>query len=271
MKRSLHIGINDYPGTGMDLQGCINDANDWREELESRGFTAASLLNREASKSAMVEAISRLVAETGRDDIGVITYSGHGTWVPDEDADEADGRDEALCPHDTTQGNILKDDELYAILCERKAGARIIVISDSCHSGTVAKACRAIPGTELDPWKFQKVRFLAPEFYIGDNPSRLRRARAVEHIKAAGKIRAAAVLFSGCKDDEYSYDGWFNKRPNGAFTYAALQALKELPKSATYRDWYRQTRTLLPHVTYPQTPQLSGTWQQRATWRIFEP
>ena len=38
MKRSLHIGINDYPGTGSDLSGCINDANDWREMLEARDF-----------------------------------------------------------------------------------------------------------------------------------------------------------------------------------------------------------------------------------------
>jgi len=28
MKRSLHIGINDYSGTNIDLAGCVNDAND---------------------------------------------------------------------------------------------------------------------------------------------------------------------------------------------------------------------------------------------------
>ena len=25
-KRALCIGINDYPGTGSDLTGCVNDA-----------------------------------------------------------------------------------------------------------------------------------------------------------------------------------------------------------------------------------------------------
>ena len=29
-KRALCIGINDYPGTGSDLAGCVNDAHDWR-------------------------------------------------------------------------------------------------------------------------------------------------------------------------------------------------------------------------------------------------
>ncbi|MGE5839594.1 MAG: caspase family protein, partial [Deltaproteobacteria bacterium] len=38
-KRALCIGINDYPGTGSDLAGCVNDANDWAVLLKKRGFT----------------------------------------------------------------------------------------------------------------------------------------------------------------------------------------------------------------------------------------
>ena len=150
MKRSLHIGINDYPGTDNDLSGCVNDANDWREALAARHFEATSLLDGEATKSDIHEAISKIVGDTGRDDIAVITYSGHGTWVPDEDDDEVDGRDEALCPHDINQGQILTDDELYDIFSERTRGARIIMISDSCHSGTVNRACNFMPGAEVD-------------------------------------------------------------------------------------------------------------------------
>jgi hypothetical protein len=29
-KHALCIGINDYPGTKMDLDGCVNDAKDPR-------------------------------------------------------------------------------------------------------------------------------------------------------------------------------------------------------------------------------------------------
>ncbi|MBN2534244.1 MAG: caspase family protein [Spirochaetales bacterium] len=270
MKRSLHIGINNYPGTNMDLAGCVNDAEDWQKALEYRKFITTLLLDEDASKENMVESIKKIVADTGRDDIAVITYSGHGTWVPDEDSDEADGRDEALCPYDITSGNILTDDELYEIFSERKRGARIIIISDSCHSGTVVRAARIIPGTEEDHWKFQKIRYLAPEFYIGDDRIRLGRARQVEKIRATGKIRAAAVLLSGCKDDEYSYDAWFNERPNGAFTYVALQAFKNLSEVASYKEWYTEIRKVLPHVQYPQTPQLSGSRAQLNTWKVFK-
>jgi hypothetical protein len=269
MKRSLHIGINDYPGTSSDLSGCVNDANDWREAMEAREFETTSLIDGEASKSNMLEAITKIVEDTGRDDIAVITYSGHGTWVPDEDGDEPDGRDEALCPHDITQGQVLTDDELYEIFSGRKWGARIILISDSCHSGSVSRACNLMPGTESDSWNFQKIRFLAPEFYIRDDTSRLLRARKVEHVRARWKIRAASVLLSGCKDDEYSYDAWFNGRANGAFTYAALQTLNSLTDTSTYKDWHNEIRNILPHVNYPQTPQLSGSWRQRNKWRVF--
>ena len=270
MKRSLHIGINDYPGTDSDLSGCVNDANDWREAMESRGFETTSLIDEEATKGNMHEAISKIVNDTGRDDITVITYSGHGTWVPDEDDDEVDGRDEALCPHDITEGQILTDDELYDIFSGRRRGARIIMISDSCHSGTVTRARTIMPGAEEDSWKFQKIRFLAPEIYIKDDKKLMNRALRVQKVKANGKIRAASVLLSGCKDDEYSYDAWFNGKPNGAFTYVALNTLKSLPDDATYRDWYRKIREILPHVNYPQTPQLSGSYTQRAKWKVFQ-
>lgn len=270
MKRSLHIGINNYPGTGSDLSGCVNDANDWREALEKRHFSPSSLLDSEAKKSDMVEAISKIVSDTGRDDIAVITYSGHGTWVPDEDDDEADGRDEALCPNDIAQGNVLIDDELYDIFSSRKRGARIIFISDSCHSGTVSRASYRMPGTENDDWKFPKIKFLAPELYLKNNRVLLSRAQRVESKSAHGKIRAASLLLAGCKDTEYSYDAWFNGRANGAFTYAALQALDKLTSDATYRDWYKEIRKILPHIQYPQTPQIVASRYQKNKWKVFE-
>lgn len=270
MKRSLHIGINNYPGTDSDLSGCVNDANDWREAMVAKRFEAVSLIDGNATKSNMHEAISKIVGDTGQKDIAVITFSGHGTWVPDEDGDELDWRDEALCPHDIDQGNLLTDDELYDIFSDRRRGARIIMISDSCHSGSVSRARSIMPGAENDPWNFQKIRYLAPELCLKGDETLLRRARQVENTKARGKIRAASVLLSGCKDDEYSYDAWFNGKANGAFTYVALHALKSLPDDATYRDWHRKIRENLPHVNYPQTPQLSGSWRQRTKWRVFE-
>ena len=32
--KALCIGFNNYPGTHMDLSGCVNDANDWTQTFK---------------------------------------------------------------------------------------------------------------------------------------------------------------------------------------------------------------------------------------------
>jgi hypothetical protein len=241
---------------------------DWKKAMQARGFDEqALLLDKQAAKTEMMAALADIVGKTGSSDIAVITYSGHGTWVPDQDGDEADGRDEALCPWDIgTTGAVITDDELFEIFSARKHGARIIFVSDSCHSGSVARASVAAPGTINDDWKFQRMRFLAPEFHL--SKELLPVARRVEKARAKSKIRAATVLLAGCQDHEYSYDAWFNQRPNGAFTYMALKVLAEMPTSSSYLEWYKAIRNYLPHVRYPQTPQLHCSRYQRQ-WKIL--
>src|SRR3954471_10097399 len=100
MKRALCIGINDYPGTENDLAGCRNDAEDWAAALTARGFDTRRLIDTAASGAAIRAAIHELLTTPAPGTAVVITYSGHGTWLPDTSGDEPDHRDEALCPHD---------------------------------------------------------------------------------------------------------------------------------------------------------------------------
>src|SRR5437867_2634102 len=138
-RHALCVGINNYPGTEDDLQGCVNDAKDWAAALDARGYEVKVLLDAQATRANMVGALTHLVSGTRPDDLAVFTYSGHGSWVPDEDGDEPDGRDEMLCPHDIRQGHYLLDDDLADIFARKAAGAHVFFISDSCHSGTVAR------------------------------------------------------------------------------------------------------------------------------------
>jgi hypothetical protein len=260
-KRALCIGINDYPGTGSDLSGCVNDARDWAAMLNGRGFQVTTMLDADATKASMASALGELVRSAGSGDLVVITYSGHGTWVPDRDGDEPDQRDEALCPYDINRGNVLIDDELYDIFQQRQRGARVLFISDSCHSGTVS---RMAPPTGDNP---TRVRFLPPETFLP--PEALAVARHVPRTFAGRSRPNAALLFSGCQDWEYSYDASFDGRANGAFTYAALQALGELPSGASYREWFGRIRDKLPTQNYPQTPNLQASSSMKS-WRVLE-
>ena len=126
-KKALCIGINDYPGTRSDLTGCVNDAHDWAGILEARQFEVRKLLDAQATKAEMKRAIGGLIAGAEPDDTLIITYSGHGTWVPDTSGDEADGRDEGLCPHDIRTAGALLDDEIHALFNQRRERVRILL------------------------------------------------------------------------------------------------------------------------------------------------
>ena len=145
-KRALCVGINDYPGTGNDLAGCVNDANDWAAVLKKRGFTVEKMFNKKATGDAIRSAIKTLVTQAKRGDLVVVQYSGHGSYVPDEDGDEPDGTDECLCPYDITSKGPITDDEMFDLFSGRQQGVKVFMISDSCHSGTVARFAPIVTG-----------------------------------------------------------------------------------------------------------------------------
>nr|WP_304521779.1 caspase family protein [Bacillus toyonensis] len=64
-----------------------------------------------------------------------VSYSGRGGQNRKRN-DETDGFDETRCLYDGQ----FTDDELYSLWHLFKEDVRIIVLSDSCHSGTVTRA-----------------------------------------------------------------------------------------------------------------------------------
>ncbi len=185
-KKALCIGINDYPGTASDLAGCVNDAGDWERELESRGFEVKKLLDQSATGVALREGIAHLLASAASGDCVVITYSGHGSFVPDKNGDEPDGTDECLCPHDVQAKGVITDDELFDLLSDRERGVRLIMISDSCHSGTVSRFNPIVtpPTVKGRGAPQRKVRFLPPASFLP--------ARKLAGLGLRGPMRTAS-------------------------------------------------------------------------------
>jgi uncharacterized caspase-like protein len=268
-KRALCIGINDYPGTGSDLAGCVNDAHDWATVLEDRGFTVKMMLNRQATVKAMREAIESLVADARKGDSIVLQYSGHGSFVPDLHGDEEDGTDECLCPYDVRRNGPIIDDELYEISSRSAKGVKLVMISDSCHSGTVTRfAPITTPPTTMGKDAPQRtVRFLPPTVYLPKNEvAKLGLRRAIRQSSPPG--RPGALLMAGCQEAEYSFDAYFQGRPNGAFTFVAIRALSKLHPDATYSDWFKEIRKTLPSRQYPQSPNLYGPSGMKK-WKVL--
>jgi metacaspase-1 len=278
-KHALCIGINNYPGTNMDLDGCVNDAEDWAAELGRRGFAVQKLIDSEATKAAMVAGFQSVIGAAAAGDLVVITFSGHGTYVPDINGDELDGLDEALCPYDLqTNGSALLDDEIHALFAARAPDVRLVLISDSCHSGTVTRAAAADPDADAAP----RPRFMPMGNWLPAN--RLPRGASGKTLPTVAVTSGASpfvnamsrsdgdLLLAGCKEgpNNFSYDARFRFRANGAFTYYALKTLKKLGPGATYADWMAAiSPEYLPTMSYPQTPQIVGTAEARQQ-RIFE-
>ena len=173
-----------------------------------------------------------------RGDLFVLCYSGHGGQVRDPSGEEADWEDETWVLWDRQ----LLDDELYALWSGFKPGVRILVLSDSCHSGSVVRdKSRRSPANAAtsDRFKFipRDVQDRTDEAHRNEYepPADVREGR---HGRRRGGRRADLRL-PGQPD---SRDG----DRNGLFT----QRLREVWAGGTFakghRAFYRAISELMP-------------------------
>lgn len=247
MKKAICVGINNYPGSSNDLQGCVNDAHDWSRLLNDYGFATSLLLDAQATRQNIMAALEDLVVSAVEGDVVVFTYSGHGTQYLDVGGDEGDVYDEALYVYD---GRIL-DDELRVIINKIDPRATLLVISDSCFSGSVT---RLIPENTK------------PRFMPADGISDYRAVRQRLLLPEAGMPE---ILISGFSDSEYSYDAEIDGRYNGAMSAMAIRVIRQNP-GLTYNEFFSRLRQTLPSAAYPQSPQLEGLDAHKNTL-LFEP
>lgn len=130
---ALIIGNNDYQSL-TDLNTAENDARQVERVLrENYGFQTELLLN--ATRYDMLSALNRLRETLGSDDNLVIYYAGHGEvdrtsrrgyWLP-IDADAADT--------ENWISNSAITDQIDAMKAKH-----ILVIADSCYSGTLTRS-----------------------------------------------------------------------------------------------------------------------------------
>jgi hypothetical protein len=247
---ALTIGLNSvnsshYAGWSGELSACEADAKDMAEIVQSNGFSVKTLLTQSATRQSVINELSKAASTLQSDDIFMLSYSGHGGQVPDRNKDEDDYQDETWCLYD---GELI-DDEIYKLLGEFTSGVRILVFSDSCHSGTVTKAAfyQGTIAARSFSIGSQEVRYRAmppdaalrtyrknKEFY--DN---LQKDPALK--KAEASVKASVLLISGCQDNQLSSDGTFN----GLFTGTLLQVWNE-SKSSNYRKFYKAIAKRMP-------------------------
>lgn len=223
---SLHLGLNTvsaeaYNGWDGTLSACEFDATDMAAIAKGRGMKHTVLRTAQATRARFLAALRAAAKSLKKGDFFFLTFSGHGGQVRDASGDEPDRKDETWCLYDGQ----LVDDELYVELSRFHAGVRILVLSDSCHSGTVTRA--RVP---VDP----------DEALAGIG--------ATEHVTAlVGEFKPAVILVSGCRDNQTSMDG----EDNGAFTEQLLKVWNEGEFEGNYAGFHQRIRSGLPRSQSP--------------------
>ena len=137
---ALVIGNNDYRHL-TDLRSAVNDARDVAHLLENDyGFNVTKIEN--ASRSEIVQSISKLRREVDSQDNVLIYYAGHG-WL-DKEVDEG-----YWLPVDARQddpSNWLMTERIVSQVRGMKA-KHVMIVADSCFSGTLTRGIKFEPRT----------------------------------------------------------------------------------------------------------------------------
>lgn len=270
---SLHIGLNGvgaahYGGWDGPLAACEFDANDMAALAGGRGIKSTVLLTKSATRAKVLGALRAAAKTLVSGDFFLLTYSGHGGQVPDVSADESDKLDETWCLYD---GQLI-DDELYQELGNFAAGVRVLVLSDSCHSGTVVRAgppplgapLPALRSKMMPPSVAMRTYEAHKAFYdkLQQDVAKAEGGTVVDPDEAlagvavstrltriAKRFKARAILISGCQDNQSSYDG----EHNGAFTARLLTVWNRGNFDGSYATFHAHIKAGMPAV---QTPNL---------------
>lgn len=264
-KKALLVGINRYRIPGADLRGCVNDVKNLRTVLTAYyGFSGrdiTTLTDYAATTKAMRAAIAKLVKGAKRGDVLLFHYSGHGANVPDKNGDEADRRDEILCPADLDWKDPLLDDWLRNIFDTLPAGVHLTVIMDCCHSGTNTRAilppdAPSIPRYLPNPWDLMATE--SGRKLRGKVLGRLRRSSPARRTKDVVAVNIPEVLVTGCRDTQTSADAEIGGTFNGALTYNLVATITAARGKLTCRELHDGTVKRLKRGGFSQVPQLEG-------------
>lgn len=245
MKKALLVGINYKGIKGAALNGCINDVVNMSQVLiDSYDYESKNIVrlrddvpNRAFSptRANILTGLSNLVAQSANLSEIWFHYSGHGTQIRDTNQDEADGLDEVLVPIDFQRSGFITDDEIFNIVKNANAKCKVVLVFDSCHSGSVCDL----------QWGYQY-----------QNGS-LMKSMVTNKIITNPNI----FCFSGCKDNQTSADAYSREKQMGvgAFTDTLIQCLRNNRMNVDILKLYSDICISIKQSGFTQSPSFSSS------------
>ncbi len=277
-KRAVVVAVEQYKEDGFNnLSGCINDGNAIVDILKTHlGFSDSEiryLRDREATRRGILDAFDWLAAETKPADKVFFYYAGHGYYIADDNSDEKNDKDEkkpndeTICPYDTDprsikdprrKGNMVIDDDIGEKLVGLK-GRKIVMIFDSCHSGTATRGIggptrpvRSLPLHKAQP-RFRSIGTIRKD---ADIPKSIPRVNAMSEEIDRGE--SFMVFLAAAAAHEQAQE--IPEEKHGALTYSLMQAFNQKGKGTCITDAktaYDALTSQYGFLDY-QTPQIEG-------------
>lgn len=267
---ALTIGLNavnpdHYAGWSGKLIACEADAQDMAKIAKFYNYQVKTLLTKDATRTNVIDEISKAANTLEAGDIFMLSYSGHGGQIPDLNGEEVDDLDETWCLFD---GEFI-DDELNAQFAKFAEGVRILVFSDSCHSGTVTKMAYLRSINAMIPQ--HRYRYMPLEIgmrvYLTNQPFYDKILKDKKLKDAEDNVKASTLLISGCMDDQLSQDG----DANGLFTGQLLFVWNNGQFKGNYRQFHKKIYKLLPpdqKSNFYRTGQIDPNFEKQPIFKI---
>lgn len=188
--------------------GCELDVDNVNHILKNQGYDIKTLKTAQATQENILNELDEAARKCIPGDIFIFYYTGHGGQQPDQNKDEMDGHDETLCAYN---GEII-DDELNKRWLKFRHNVRIVMISDSCNSGTNYKYIRDVTTrTPINPLADQQI---------------------------SSQMRAQMIHMGGCRDSSSSA----GYQSGSVFTIVLCNVWKGGDFQGNYRSFYEEIK-----------------------------
>ncbi len=206
------------------------------------------LTNSQATRNAILNAFERwLIHGTKEGDLAFFYFSGHGTQIPDQNGDEDDGMDEALCPYDlvpvgagsAVESRVILDDEM-GVLLRRLKGRDVVVFVDACHSGSMTRSIGGATVSRLEETPAAAPKYLPVEL----TQSRPRGKSFPSVIPRQNDIPGDQIFISSSRENQVSLEIALDEGFHGAMTSAIVEGMAR-KADMTYVELYEYARKVI--------------------------
>ncbi|MEB3218533.1 MAG: caspase family protein [Nostocales cyanobacterium 94392] len=263
---ALLVGINEYhPQSGVgSLTGCVNDieaietylreriTTDNKWELVENSVVDWKLTNELATRQAVIDGFEKHLSQAQSEDVVLFYYAGHGSYEPPSEVfreQERDGKIETLVCYDSRTSGVpdLADKELnYLIEQVAKNNPHILIILDSCHSGTATRDPDVVERQTNTSGNARDLQdFLFPQEWV-------------KHRLSNSYQRPRHVLISACRDFQTAKETGLNNQRRGAFSYFLTEALQRTNGSLSYANLVQDINALITGKVQNQSPQIEA-------------